>query len=78
MKTLFRSAVIAIFAFIVLTTCTNPFAMDEEEKGTFTISIGTNSVKANNSRAVTYPPETSDIANLKFVVKFTPLSIRQN
>jgi hypothetical protein len=78
MKTFFRNALIAIFSFIVLTTalvaCSNPFATDEEEKATFTISIGTNSVKANNSRAVAYPPGPSEIANLKFVVKFTPLA----
>ena len=82
MKNLFRNAVIAIFSFIVLTTCTNPFASNEEEKAPFTISIGTNNVKAvNNSRAVAYPPNINEsnpghpeLKDLKFVVTFTPLT----
>jgi len=78
MKFFFKNAVLVVFSFIVLATalvaCSNPFATDEEEKATFTIFIGTNSVKVNNSRAVAYPPGTADIANFKFVVKFTPLA----
>jgi len=73
MKTLFRNTVIAIFSFIVLTTCTNPFASDEEELGRFTIRLGTSNAKANNSRAVTYPPSDDDLANLKFIVHFEPV-----
>jgi len=73
-----------VFSFIVLATtqiaCSNPFASEEEEQGTFTISVGSNNVKANNSRAAAYPPNIAGsnpgnpaIKDLKFVVKFTPL-----
>jgi len=80
MKTFFRNVVIAIFSFIVLTTCNNPFAPKEEE-GTFVITIGA----SGNGRAVTdYPPkgvevdgvtggdDAPELKDLKFSVTFTP------
>jgi len=56
---------------LLLSTCSNPFASnDEKEYGTFTITLNT----GNNSRAVVkYPPNSADLANLKFIVNFTPL-----
>jgi hypothetical protein len=79
-------SLLVVFSFIALAasliTCVNPFAPNEEEqntlpygKGAFTISIGNNNVKTNNSRAVfSYPPKPDEIANLKFIVNFTPLA----
>jgi len=71
MKTFFRGTILLVFSVIVmaLTMCSDPFAPEEKETGEFTIRVN-----ANNSRAVAYPPSTADIAALKFVFHFTPLS----
>jgi hypothetical protein len=85
MKSFFKRTVPVVFSFIVpaaallmtLTACLNPFALNEEQgsgKGAFTIILGNNNANAANSRAVSYPlTNEDDLANLKFVVKFTPL-----
>jgi len=87
MKTFFKKLMCfsTLSSFIVLAACTNPFAPEEGEKATFTISVGTNNANTNNSRAVTdYPPKipggsgiapdgAPELSDLSFSVTFTPI-----
>jgi hypothetical protein len=57
------------------------FAPEEKEQAAFTIAIGANANANSSSRAAAYPPEgftgspagAPTLAELKFVVKFTPV-----
>jgi formylglycine-generating enzyme required for sulfatase activity len=79
----FKKTVGLLFVFSIialsvsLITCVNPLVSDKEKsdgKGVFTIIIGNNNERTNNSRAAGYPPTTAEeIADLKFIVNFTPL-----
>jgi len=83
MKAFFKRTVHAVLSFIILATalaaCSNSFASDEKEQGTFTIIIGNSNTSASNSRAA-YPPNIGgsnpgnpEISELEFEVMFTPL-----
>jgi len=68
---------VTFLAVIILAACQNYFASNEKDQGTVTINIGSNARNISRGTA-SYPPEdptvpgSPTLAELKFVVDFTP------